>query len=330
MTEERRTHVTVELRSKRLGLYLEPADNENRGAVLIRFERGSNGEPGEAELSGSLRPGFSLTGINDTTITHAQFPAIIAALIHSARPVRLTFRDPDVYEFRDQYDFLRTKLHVDRERNFRERSHDASAANDREWLAFLQELGGKRGVAAGVARLMRDANGMMVFPIEPSVRLNAVSPLHARMSGFSGAAVIEGGDSDTTVASAATSKALAGEQRPSFDATMLGRSEASGSSFSLDSDTAGDVDSPEYGGAGPAKASHSLLRGLPPAPLPVVVSIYKRCWSSSAPGVAQPPGLAVPLPGDLPPLKLREKYAATLSHLILRGGVPEAYRCGIT
>ena len=86
--DERRTHVTVEFRSKRLGMvrwprhvrtlvsaayrhpstqrsnscarhmqYLEPGDDDNRGAVLIRFEPVDN-SPGEAEASGALRPGF--------------------------------------------------------------------------------------------------------------------------------------------------------------------------------------------------------------------------------------------------------------------------------
>jgi hypothetical protein len=87
MTEERRTHVTVEFRSRRLGMFLEPADAENRGAVLVKFEP-VDGGPGEAEASRVLRPGFTITGINDVNLSYAQFPSIIAALINAARPVR--------------------------------------------------------------------------------------------------------------------------------------------------------------------------------------------------------------------------------------------------
>lgn len=148
--EERRTHVTVEFKQRRLGMYLEPVDDENRGALLVKFEQ-VDGMPGEAETSKVLRPGFRIAAINDVNLSYAQFPTIIAALINSARPVRcvggrccanirqpncagsnhlaiesnlccrgvtvcrISFRDPDVHEFRDRYGFLRTKLHVDRE-----------------------------------------------------------------------------------------------------------------------------------------------------------------------------------------------------------------------
>lgn len=87
MTEEKRTHVTVEFKSRRLGMYLEPADDENRGAALIRFEQ-VDGGPGEAESTKVLRPGFRIVAINDVNLTYAQFPSIIAALVSSARPVR--------------------------------------------------------------------------------------------------------------------------------------------------------------------------------------------------------------------------------------------------
>jgi len=85
--EERRTNTTVEFKSRRLGMYLEPADDENRGAALIRFEL-VDGGPGEAEASRSLRPGFRIVAINDVNLSYAQFPSIIAALVNSARPVR--------------------------------------------------------------------------------------------------------------------------------------------------------------------------------------------------------------------------------------------------
>ena len=44
----------------------------------------------------------SLTSLNDTTVAFAPFPSIIAALVNAGRPLRLTFRDPDVHEFRDR------------------------------------------------------------------------------------------------------------------------------------------------------------------------------------------------------------------------------------
>jgi hypothetical protein len=106
MTEERRTHVTIELHAKRLGMYLEPADDENRGAVLKRFEP-VDGQPGEAEQSGLIRIGFRLTAINDANLQWSQFPSIIAVLVNSTRPLRITFRDPDIHEFRDRYNFIR-------------------------------------------------------------------------------------------------------------------------------------------------------------------------------------------------------------------------------
>jgi hypothetical protein len=42
-----------------------------------------------------------LTAINDTTVSFAPFPSIIAALVASGRPIRLTFKDPDVHAWRD-------------------------------------------------------------------------------------------------------------------------------------------------------------------------------------------------------------------------------------
>ena len=47
-------------------------------------------------------PNLRLTALNDTTVAFAPFPSIIAALIHAGRPLRLTFRDPEVHEFRDR------------------------------------------------------------------------------------------------------------------------------------------------------------------------------------------------------------------------------------
>jgi hypothetical protein len=61
-----------------------------------------DGGVGEAEASGVLRPGFRLTAINDTNVAFAPFPSIVMALVNAPRPVRLTFRDPEVHEFRDR------------------------------------------------------------------------------------------------------------------------------------------------------------------------------------------------------------------------------------
>jgi len=140
-------------------MYLEPAEADaNSGAVLVRFDA-VDGAPGEAELSGLLRPGLFLSHVNDQAVTFSPFPAIVSALVNCGRPVRVSFRDPEVLEFRDSYRFLRTKLYVDREAAYLRRTKAASNASDFAWLAFLGELGGKRGTRWGVQRLARDCLG---------------------------------------------------------------------------------------------------------------------------------------------------------------------------
>jgi len=182
-TEERRVLVTIELKEKRLGLYLEPAEADaNTGAVLVRFEL-IDGVPGEAERSGILRPGMLIASINDQQIGYTQFPSIISTLVNCGRPMRVTFRDPDVLEFRDSYRFLRTKLYVEREAEFLKRNAASLQANDLAWLAFLGELGGKRGTSWGVQRLLRDCLGEIAFPLDPAPRLNAVSPIRGKIAG---------------------------------------------------------------------------------------------------------------------------------------------------
>lgn len=182
-TEERRVLVTIELKEKRLGLYLEPAEADaNTGAVLVRFEL-IDGVPGEAERSGILRPGMLIASINDQQIGYTQFPSIISTLVNCGRPMRVTFRDPDVLEFRDSYRFLRTKLYVEREAEFLKRNAASLQANDLAWLAFLGELGGKRGTSWGVQRLLRDCLGEIAFPLDPAQRLNAVSPIRGKIAG---------------------------------------------------------------------------------------------------------------------------------------------------
>jgi hypothetical protein len=151
---------------------------------MVRFEA-VDGSPGEAELGGLIKPGFRLTAINDSNITYSSFPNIINALVASPRPIRLTWRDPSVPEFRDRYGFLKSKLHVEQESAQARLTEEARKRNDHEWVDLLAELGGKRGASFGVSRLARDARGAMLFPLEPSIRLNAVSPIHARMTGIS-------------------------------------------------------------------------------------------------------------------------------------------------
>jgi hypothetical protein len=194
MGEERRSHVTVELQGKRLGMYVEPSDTFNTGCVLVRFED-VDGAMGEAECSGVLRPGFRLTAINDCCVNYSLFSIIIGKLVVSPRPIRLTWRDPSVPEFRDRYTelcflvpilyrifdaiyscqntalrrfgFLRTKMHVEQEAAAVRAVEEARKRYDHEWIDFLNELGGKRGPSFGVSRLTRDARGGLAFPVEP-------------------------------------------------------------------------------------------------------------------------------------------------------------------
>jgi hypothetical protein len=148
----------------------------------VRFEP-IDGAPGEAEKSGVLRSGMLIASINDQQIGYTQFPSIISTLVNCGRPMRVTFRDPDVLEFRDSYRFLRTKLYVERESEFLKRNAASLQANDLAWLAFLGELGGKRGTSWGVQRLLRDCLGEIAFPLDPAPRLNAVSPIRGKIAG---------------------------------------------------------------------------------------------------------------------------------------------------
>jgi len=276
----RRTHATVEVRGKRLGMYLEPNSEDGAfGAVVRRFEPVEGG-PGEVEATGLVRPGCFITAVNDVNMSGKQFPAIVEVLVTAPRPVRITFRDPAVLEFRDRYDFLRTKLHVEREAAYFASHTAAQAANDKEWHAFLAGLGGTRGASFGVLRLVRDAVGEVVFPLEPAVRVNAMSPIHGRMTGISAT---------------------------SGDAAAVGRE------ATVTAATATSVP------AAPSSPS------LPPPPF-YPIAIYKRCWNVGGIGVAVPPGLGVTLPGDCPRGKSAEGLRDTLRRLVLRGGVPAAYR----
>lgn len=290
MTEERRTHVVVELHARRLGMYLEPVE-ATRGCVLVRFEPVDD-KPGEAEATGALRPGFRLVAINDIGREYASFASIVTTLIAAPRPLRLTFRDPDVPEFRDRFGFLRSKTHVDREAAYVKATEAARLRNDQEWMKFLCELGGKRGASFGVSRLMRDARGEVAFPLEPSVRLNAVSPIHARMTGISS------GDSPAAAAASRAGGKGGGGAAPAV-------------------------------GVAAAEAAAAASSGAAAAEMPVVVSIFKRCWPPGGIGVAVPPGLDVSLPGVLPPKKLTDQYSALLSRLVLHGGVPAAFRAAV-
>ena len=183
-------------------------------------------------------------------------------------------------------------------------SRTATERNDRAWLTFLTELGGVkgRGPAAGVARLLRDANGEVSFPLEPSVRLNAVSPLHPRMEGISSGDPRE--SKKGKKGAGASGKAAAGASSNSSSASTSGGAVRRISK----------------------EASASSISSTGSAASAVVVSIYKRCWSTASIGIVSPPGLAVPLPGDLPKGPMRAQLLATLQRLVLQGGVPVAYR----
>jgi hypothetical protein len=259
MSEEQRTHHTTSVASARLGLFLVPFDDDNRGAMLKRFEP-IGGAPGELQTAGVAREGFLLCGVNDGSVEFMQFPRIVALLQECGRPVRLTWRDPAVAEYRDRHQFLRTKLHVGKEAEYLERAAKSMRENDLAWLELLRELGGRRGVGWGQRRLLRDALGKLAFPVNPDVRLNAVSPTHGRIdAGESGGGGDGGGG-------------------------MVG-----------DGDTA-------------------------------AIGIYRRCWEPGGIGVSSPPGLGVVLPGELPKPAVADKYRETLERLVLRGGVPAAFR----
>ena len=124
---------------------------------------------------------------------------------HAYAPLRTALARHDCC----RYSFLRTKLHVEREAASLAAAASAAARNDVAWNIFLSDLGGKRGGAGlGVARLMRDACGEVVFPFEPPLRLNAVSPLHGRMNGISGGGATTGGGT-SSVERRASSSAVA-------------------------------------------------------------------------------------------------------------------------
>jgi hypothetical protein len=319
MSDDRRSTVTVELKNRRLGLYLEPvscefvpvtkdtvsaissptipthlgkrgderwveSEGENvtldsRGAFIVRFE-GVDGSPGEAEASGLLRMGMLITHVNDTYVQTSPFASIVSMLVNLPRPIRLTFRDPEIHEFRDRYGFLRTKLHADRETAYFTATAAASKKNDMEWIALLNELGQRKGASFGVLRLMRDACGEVTFPVEPAVRMNAMSPMHGRMAGISSASM-----------------------KPEES-----RSRGSGSKAAMKT---GDDEEEDI-------------------PMPVI-DIYRRCWCAKEGtiGVPQPPGLVVALPGEIPKGKPLEKLQETLRRLVLYGGIPTAYRSSI-
>ncbi|RYG46034.1 hypothetical protein EON67_09980, partial [archaeon] len=147
-------------------------------------------EPGALERLGVLAPGLHVHAINGRVVERERFTDIVDMLQRTARPTRITFRDPEQYEFRDRFGFIRSKLHVDRETEyFRTKGDERAKANDLEWIEFLSELGSVtklKGTSFGVQRLVRDANGELAFPLDPSARLNAMSPLHGRMLGISG------------------------------------------------------------------------------------------------------------------------------------------------
>ena len=353
-SEDRKTHVSIELTNKRLGLYLEPADEDGKGAILRRFDS-IDGEPGEAEKSGIIKIGMIVTQINESTVSWSPFATIISMLINSPRPIRLTFRDPEIIEYRDSYRFLRSKIHVEKETEYLTKMATISAASDRAWLAFLTELGGKRGASFGVQRLLRDAVGDITFVMDPSIRLNAMSPIHGRMESISNnepipsnnpASPTKKGSSTpaTSPASKSSSSTVIGNSQlhilntsssPAYARPITSSSTSAMASITNTptkdpSSSKHDNNSPS---SSPEATDSSTLTKTELATLQnnqihhtVAISIYKRCWNSQSIGVPVPPGLSVVLPGELPKPKLREKYYQTLRNLITTGGIPVAFR----
>jgi hypothetical protein len=171
-------HVVVNFSQARLGMYLEPRDGEaDRGAVVCYFEDVADGRPGEAEASGLIKPGFTITRIAGSEVAFAPFALIIDLLVTSGRPLSVAFKDPERLEIRDRFGFPRTKLHVELEAAFFRSHADAQSQLDMAWLRFLQQLGGAGGAQAGVGRLLRDANGEVHFPARPLERLSALAPV---------------------------------------------------------------------------------------------------------------------------------------------------------
>ena len=267
--EEKRTHVTVDVCDVKLGLFIESDEPlQSCGAVLRRFET-VDGAAGEVERHGGVRVGFRLERINDVSVAFAPFHDIVSTLVSGGRPMRLTWRDPDVAEWRDSFGFLRTKLHADKAAQYLAATAAAKHTNDLAWLAFLGELGGKRGVSFGVQRLLRDAAGLVVFPEDPAPRINAVSPTHGRMRGIGSSDYAGGAEGGVAAAGAAAKGAKDG-------AGAGAASEA-------------------RGGAGASAAVASVSSSEAPAALQVI-SIHSRCWVPSSIGVSCPPGLQAALP----------------------------------
>jgi hypothetical protein len=169
--------VVVTFSQARLGMYLEPCDGQDdRGAAVCYFEDVEDGRSGEAEASGLIKPGFTITRIAGSEVAFAPFATIIDLLISSDRPLSVVFRDPERSEIKDRFGFPRTKLHVELEAAFFRSHADSQSQLDMAWLRFLQQLGGAGGAQAGVGRLLRDANGEVHFPARPFERLSALTP----------------------------------------------------------------------------------------------------------------------------------------------------------
>jgi hypothetical protein len=296
--EEKRVLFVVECTARRLGMYLEPAEDDQgngRGATIKRFDPVGDA-PGDVERSGAVQPGFRLDKVDDRSVLQEPFQDIVGLLVSGGRPIRLTFRDPSATDHRDAYGFLRTKLHSDRAMAYFAESSKEAERNDFAWRDFLAELGGKQSTSFGVQRLLRDAAGEVTLCEEPSVRLNAVSPQHGHMTSLS------------SPAAAAAAAAAAAEAQPSAGAHAV----AAGPS------------------AAAPEAAAAAASAAPPAPLPLqVIGIHKRCWAPTSIGVCVPPGLQQSLPGRMPPARTAERARERLRALVLQGGVPAAFRPAI-
>lgn len=309
-----------------------------------------DGGAGEAEKAGILKPGMVIAQINDATVSWTPFPTIIATLVNCGRPVSISFRDPEILEFRDSYRFLRTKLHVEKESAYLSNASGSAQANDRAWLAFLNELGGKRGASWGVQRLLRDAVGEVTFVVDPPTRLNAVSPIHGRCEGITNV-VAAAGSAPSTPSRVVTTRpsSIAAAAAAAIAVAGAGSSSAVGSSPAYATPVrpsgagaghASSVAGPNAGSRAPANSDEDDDGGSPAnnnggsrvskddaaSASEVIVSIYKRCWGSNSIGCCEPPGLSVSLPGELPKAKQREKLNETLNRLMISGGIPAAFR----
>jgi Rab-GTPase-TBC domain len=262
-------NVVFTFHAAKLGCYLEPNDDYDRGAVVASFEP-VDGAPGEAETSGLIKPGFTIVKVAGIECNMLPFLQIVALLIASPRPLEVHFLDTTTLQFLDRFGFPHPRLWCEKEANYLSACASDITKNELEWHDFLTKLGDGRGPGFGVLRLVRDANGGVVFPQDPSKRLNAMSPIHGRCEGISGSPSV----------APASSKSSGG-----FFSSLFGGG-SGGSKKKQEQLTQAEVD------ALAAAEAEAAARSAKPAgagdddgddtPLPPV-DIFKRCWNSGVP-----------------------------------------------